>query len=104
MDQIATDPKVGMDDKKEMIEMLRRFEKQGEEEHGLDLNLAGHEDEDGEEDELEAKLRGIDLRKWGCTSCLLAGILWTHPADKVQRTSIPTSCSTCYLNNIEMRS
>ena len=65
MDQIATDPKVGMEDKKDMIEMLRRFEKQGEDEGGLDLTREddgvdgdGHEED---EDELEIKLRGVDL-------------------------------------------
>lgn len=59
MDQIATDPKVGMEDKKDMIEVLRRFEKQGEEEEEDGLDLTG-EGEDAE-GELEIKLRGIDL-------------------------------------------
>lgn len=59
MNQIATDPQVGLDDKKGMIEMLRRFEKQGEDNEGL--NLGADEGEDEEEDELETKLRGIDL-------------------------------------------
>jgi hypothetical protein len=59
MDQIASDPQAGMDDKKAMMEMLRRFEGQAGEggpEEGLGL-----EDEDDEEDELERRLRDIDL-------------------------------------------
>lgn len=60
MDQIATDPKVGMNDKKDMIEMLRRFEKQGEENDPFELGSDANEEEE-EEDELETKLRGIDL-------------------------------------------
>lgn len=64
MDQIATDPQVGLDDKKGMIEMLRRFEQQAED-GGSGPGL-GHEGEleegdDEEEDELEARLRDIDL-------------------------------------------
>jgi hypothetical protein len=62
MDQIASDPQAGMDDKKAMMEMLRRFEGQAGEsgpEEGLGL-----EDEHDDEDELEKRLRDIDLGRF----------------------------------------
>ena len=59
MDQIASDPQAGMDDKKAMMEMLRRFEGQADE--GGSEESLGLEDEDEEEDELEKRLRDIDL-------------------------------------------
>lgn len=58
MEQIATNPKAALEEKRKMMEMLRRFEDQ--EGEGLD----GDHDED--EDELAEKLEGIDLG-W-CTS------------------------------------
>lgn len=60
MDQIAADPQVGLDDKKGMIEMLRRFEQQAENGEGLNLENDGDSDEE-DEDELTAKLKDIDL-------------------------------------------
>lgn len=59
MEQIASDPQAGMDDKKAMMEMLRRFEDQATE--GPDATLG---DEDEDEDELERRLRDIDLGKF----------------------------------------
>jgi len=59
MDQIASDPQAGMDDKKAMMEMLRRFEGQAGE-GGPEESLGLDNDED-EEDELERRLRDIDL-------------------------------------------
>lgn len=59
MDQIASDPQAGMDDKKAMMEMLRRFEGQAGE--GGPEESLGLADEDEEEDELEKRLRDIDL-------------------------------------------
>lgn len=59
MDQIASDPQAGMDDKKAMMEMLRRFEGQAGE--GGPEESLGLEDEDDQEDELERRLRDIDL-------------------------------------------
>jgi hypothetical protein len=59
MDQIASDPQAGMDDKKAMMEMLRRFEGQAGE--GGPEESLGLDNEDDEEDELERRLRDIDL-------------------------------------------
>jgi len=62
MDQIASDPQAGMDDKKAMMEMLRRFEGQaGEGGPEESLRLDNDDDDDDEEDELERRLRDIDL-------------------------------------------
>lgn len=58
MDEIAADPKAGEDEKRKMLEMLRRFE-EGQEE-GEDA-LAGFDDDGELEDELEKALEGIDL-------------------------------------------
>lgn len=59
MDQIASDPQAGMDDKKAMLEMLRRFEDQAGTD-GQDRGL-GLDDEEEEEDELERRLRDVDI-------------------------------------------
>jgi hypothetical protein len=61
MDQIASDPQAGMDEKKAMMEMLRRFE--GQTGEGGSIENLGLEDEDEDEDELERRLRDIDLGK-----------------------------------------
>jgi hypothetical protein len=60
MDQIAADPQAGLDDKKAMMDMLRRFEDQASTD-GQDIG--GDEDDDGDEDEdeLERRLKDIDL-------------------------------------------
>jgi len=63
MDQIASDPQAGIDEKKAMIEMLRRFEGQTGESGSIEE--LGVEDEDEEEDELERRLRDIDLGEFG---------------------------------------
>jgi hypothetical protein len=63
MDQIATDPQAGLDEKKSMIEMLRRFEQQTGDEDG-DLNTLDQDEEEEEEDELERRLRDVDLGKY----------------------------------------
>jgi hypothetical protein len=65
MDQIASDPQAGMDDKKAMMEMLRRFEGQAGE--GGPEEGVGSADEDDEEDELERRLRDIDLGMFSMT-------------------------------------
>lgn len=65
MDQIATNPEVGLDDKKDMIELLRRFENQSAEEEGGGLDL----EHDYDEDELETRLRGIDLGTIALNPC-----------------------------------
>jgi hypothetical protein len=60
MDQIASDPQAGLDDKKAMLEMLRRFEDQAgtdDQDPGLGLD---DEDQD-EEDDLERRLRDVDI-------------------------------------------
>lgn len=59
MDQIASDPQAGLDDKKAMLEMLRRFEDQAGTD-GQDRSL-GLDDEEEEEDELERRLRDVDI-------------------------------------------
>jgi hypothetical protein len=63
MDQIAADPKAGLDEKKGMIEMLRRFEQQAGGEGGQlrDPSDLDPDEEEEEEDELERRLRDIDL-------------------------------------------
>lgn len=61
MDQIATDPQAGLDEKKSMIEMLRRFEQQAGGEDGDPTAL--DQDEEEEEDELERRLRDVNLGK-----------------------------------------
>jgi len=63
MNQIASDPQAGMDEKKAMIEMLRRFEGQTGESGSIEE--LGVKDEDEEEDELERRLRDIDLGEFG---------------------------------------
>lgn len=60
MDQIASDPQVGLDDKKDMVEMLRRFEQQAQDGEGPKLEEYDEADTE-DEDELEARLRDIDL-------------------------------------------
>lgn len=59
MDQIASDPQAGIEDKKAMMDMLRRFEGQAGE--GGSEEILGLEDDDDDEDELEKRLRNIDL-------------------------------------------
>jgi hypothetical protein len=63
MDQIATDPQAGLDEKKSMIEMLRRFEQQAGGEDGGPDDFDQDEEEE-EEDELERRLRDVDLGKY----------------------------------------
>ena len=56
MESISTDPKAGLEEKRKMMEMLRRFEDaqiEGEGAWGLD--------DDEEEDALVAALDGVDL-------------------------------------------
>ena len=73
MEGIAADPKAGAEEKKGMMEMLRRFE--AAQVDGEDV-LAELEESDGEE-ELRAKLDGVDL---GQSSALSAHRLesWFH--------------------------
>jgi hypothetical protein len=54
-----------MDDKKAMMEMLRRFEGQAGE--GCPEESLGLEDDDDEEDELGRRLRDIDLGMFSMT-------------------------------------
>lgn len=62
LDQIATDPKAGLEEKKNMMEMLRRFEEsQAEGQDGIEQ--LDEEDEDEDEDELREKLEGVNLGK-----------------------------------------
>lgn len=61
MDQIATDPKAGMEEKKNMMEMLRRFEEAQVEGDDRFAELEGGDEEEDEENELRAKLEGIDI-------------------------------------------
>jgi hypothetical protein len=60
MDQIAADPQAGLDDKKAMMEMLRRFEDQASTD-GQNTGGDADEDDDEDEDELERRLKDIDL-------------------------------------------
>ena len=60
MDQIASDPQAGMDDKKAMLEMLRRFEYQAGAD-GENRSLGLDDEEEEEEDELERRLRDVDI-------------------------------------------
>lgn len=61
MDQIASDPQAGMDEKKAMIEMLRRFEGQTGESGSIKELGPEEGDENDEEDELEKRMRDVDL-------------------------------------------
>ncbi|WWC72945.1 uncharacterized protein I206_106909 [Kwoniella pini CBS 10737] len=64
LSSIATDPKVGMDEKKNMIDLLKRFEEaQAEGENSEDFlkQLEELEKEEEDQDELLEKLQGIDL-------------------------------------------
>jgi hypothetical protein len=61
MDSIAADPKAGMDEKKQMLEMLRRFEEAQADGEDLSAEL-----DDEDKDELEKALAGIDL---GMSTC-----------------------------------
>ncbi|WWC63867.1 uncharacterized protein I303_106472 [Kwoniella dejecticola CBS 10117] len=64
LSSIATDPKVGMDEKKNMMDMLRRFEDaqaDGEDPEEILKQLQELEKEEEEHDELLEKLQGIDL-------------------------------------------
>ena len=66
LDQIASDPKAGIDEKKKMMEMLRRFEHAQAEGDEAFADLDGSEEE--EEIELLEKLDGVDLGR--CRSVL----------------------------------
>lgn len=57
MESIAGDPKAGLDEKKQMLEMLKRFEEAQADGEDLTSEL----NEELEEDELEKALAGIDL-------------------------------------------
>ena len=59
LDQIATDPKAGVEEKRNMMEMLRRFEQSQVE--GDDAFAQLEDEEVEEEDELRARLDGLDL-------------------------------------------
>ena len=55
MDQIAADPKAALEEKRKMMDMLRRLEEQ-------DLGEANVlEDEDEDEDDLVNKLQNVDI-------------------------------------------
>lgn len=60
MDQIAADPKAEFEEKRKMMDMLRRFEEAAAD--GEDT-IAALESEEGneDEDELAAALEGVDL-------------------------------------------
>lgn len=72
LDQIAVDPKAGLDEKKKMMDMLRRFEdaQAGEDGALVELDEAGEESED----ELEKALADIDLGT--CLSDDVPGNKW----------------------------
>ena len=72
LDQIAVDPKAGLDEKKKMMDMLRRFEdaQAGEDGALVELDEAGEESED----ELEKALADIDLGT--CLSSHFPGGQW----------------------------
>ncbi|WWC91059.1 uncharacterized protein L201_006000 [Kwoniella dendrophila CBS 6074] len=65
MTQISSDPKAGIEEKKSMIEMLRRFEESqiedGESTEDILKQLQELEDEENEYDELIERLKDIDL-------------------------------------------
>ena len=58
LDQIAADPKAGIEEKKKMMDMLRRFEDEQLEGGETFTTLDRHQEE---EDELLEKLEGVDL-------------------------------------------
>ncbi|WVR08939.1 hypothetical protein IAU60_005998 [Kwoniella sp. DSM 27419] len=61
MSSIAADPSAGLDEKKGMMDMLRRFEEaQAEGDDALE-ELRRLEEEEGEEEELAEMLKGVDL-------------------------------------------
>lgn len=60
MADIKADPAAGIEEKKGMMEMLRRFEKEQDGERDLMAQLEA-EDVASEEDELAGKLAGVDL-------------------------------------------
>ena len=80
-DQIAVDPKAGLDEKKKMMDMLRRFEdaQAGEDGALVELDEAGEESED----ELEQALADIDLGT--CLSNGLSGRQWRINAPVLRR-------------------
>ena len=65
MQSIKADPKAGMEEKKGMMEMLRRFEEEAAEGGGEDLlkQLEGEEGDEEGADDLADKLSGVDLGK-----------------------------------------
>ena len=69
MESIAVDPKAGLDEKKQMLEMLKRFEEAQADGEDLTSEL----NEELEEDELEKALAGIDLGKY--TSLTVGAVL-----------------------------
>nr|XP_031861499.1 uncharacterized protein CI109_003103 [Kwoniella shandongensis]KAA5528571.1 hypothetical protein CI109_003103 [Kwoniella shandongensis] len=60
LDSIASDPKAGLDEKKGMMEMLRRFE-EAQAEGGDALAQLEEDDDEDDDEELAEKLRDIDL-------------------------------------------
>lgn len=100
MDQIAVDPKSGMDEKKKMMEMLRRFEDAQAGDEGALAELDGAENES--EDELERALADIDLGA-STTDYPGLGAEKGYMADR-QTISIRTACSTCFPRSTVMPS
>lgn len=74
MESISADRDAGIEEKKQMLEMLKRFEETAAE--GEDLTGLGGELEEEEEDELERALAGIDLGESG---------LWNFPIQLIRR-------------------
>lgn len=73
LDSISADPKAGLEEKKAMMGMLRRFEdEQAEGGDGLGLGLADLEESD-EEDELRGQLEGVDLGEFRIPLVQLSG-------------------------------
>jgi hypothetical protein len=60
MDQIAADPKVELDERRNMMGMLRRFEEAAAEGEDVLAALMAEEETD-EDDGLAAALEGVDL-------------------------------------------
>ena len=82
LDQIAADPKADFDEKKRMLDMLRRFEDSQAE--GED-SLRALEEDDESEDELERALAGVNLGTPCCCLPHALGPLGEVPADPRRR-------------------
>jgi hypothetical protein len=63
MESIASDPKADQEEKRRMMEMLRRFEDAAAEGDDALAELEEEEGDEDEDDELAAALEGLDLGK-----------------------------------------